>query len=38
VNNFSSDRLTNMFCVQKPVSYKPSLSVDNLDASTSHVF
>jgi hypothetical protein len=35
-NRLSSDNLENLFCVQKHVSNKPSMIVDNLGASTSH--
>lgn len=40
MNNFSSDRLTNICFVFKNLflSYKPSISVDNLGASTSNMF
>jgi hypothetical protein len=36
LNKFSSDNLKSMLCVQKDVSNKPSLIVDNLGVSTSH--
>jgi hypothetical protein len=35
-NRLSNDNLKNLFCVQKHVSDKPSMIVDNLGASTSH--
>jgi hypothetical protein len=35
-HRLSSDNLKNLFCVQKHVSNKPSLIVENLVASTSH--
>jgi len=35
-HRLSSDNMKNLFCVQKHVSNKPSMIVDNLIASTSH--
>jgi hypothetical protein len=36
LNKLSSDNLKSMLCVQKDVSNKPSMIVDDLGASTSH--
>jgi hypothetical protein len=36
LNKLSSDNLKSMICVQKDVSNKPSMTIDDLGTSTSH--